>query len=83
MRGINTDNDYFKYTLTFICSEHTKCLALAKLKNEVPWIELETLPDGTVVATGNKIKTLQYGNRLRKQLKRSCVLCKKKKQNGR
>ncbi len=80
MKETSTDEKYHEYTLSFKCTERKKCLAWKRFKANVPWIAYEILSDGTVVATGATIKTLQYGKYLRKQIRRSCILCMKIKQ---
>ena len=83
MEETNADGNDYRYTLSFNCTECKKCLAWKRLKAEVPWVVCETLADGTIIATGATIRTLQYGKRLKKQIQRSCILCKKRKQKSR
>ena len=83
MEETNADGNDYRYTLSFKCTKRNKCLAWTRLKAEVPWITYDTMSDGTVVATGDTIRTLQYGKYLRKLIQRSCILCIKRKQKHR
>ena len=83
MHKKNADKNDYEYTLLFNCPEQKRCLAWRRFKQAVPWVVYETLSDGAIVATGDIIKTLQHATRLRKQIQRSCILCKKRKLNGR
>ena len=75
----NADGNDYRFKLLFKCSGGKKCLAWTRLKAMVPWIVSEILPDGTVIATGATIRTLKYRGNIYKQIKRCCILCKKRR----
>ena len=81
--GTNTDKNTPQYALVFKCCERKKCLALIRLKAEAPWVAASVQSDGTTIASGAVINSLQYGGNLRKKIQRSCILCKKRKQKSR
>ena len=77
--NIATAKTTSQYALSFHCCNNKRCLAWIRLKAEAPWVESETLSDGTIVAVGAVINSLQYGGNLYKKLKRCCIICKKRR----